>query len=279
MPLTGLPWLRHTRGCPGCWPAAGGRSRSSGVVGRDDVFILFTQNLLEIGITVPRSGRRRRGVAEPRVVAWYSTCRADRGVGGLERGDASQAQFIDEPVLQCAIEPLAAAAGSGAGAPICSIPKCARARPTCVRWVRSIGPPAFGVRNAQPARSVYRLMGRPNIRKHLRQSRHDGRHAFNGPDWFYPRRLVASSRTAITLCRWSGHSASQVWGLPSRCSSSPKQARGSRRRRCRPRARRVATSPAFCKAVFTNVRTGSPARRDARAGRKWRTLNPAYRSR
>ena len=57
----------------------------------------------------------------------------------------------------------------------------------------------------------------------------------------YRTRLVASSTTAIKVCRSAGRRASQACGLPSMCSSSPKQGRGSRRRRWRPRGRRVAS--------------------------------------
>ena len=85
-----------------------------GVVGRDGALILFTQDLLEIDIAERHESGRRIGgwVAELRVVVGHEPL-AQIGVGGLERGDAGQAQFIDEPVLQRAIEPLAAAAGLG----------------------------------------------------------------------------------------------------------------------------------------------------------------------
>jgi hypothetical protein len=69
----------------------------------------------------------------------------------------------------------------------------------------------------------------------------------------YSRRLVASSTTAISVCRAVGRTLSQACGLPSRCSSSPKHARGSRRRRYRPRARPLRISPAACSTRRTNV--------------------------
>src|SRR6266852_2803861 len=51
---------------------------------------------------------------------------------------------------------------------MCSIPRWARARPTCVRRRRSGAPPATGVCTAQWARSVYRAVG----------GGHDGHDAF-----------------------------------------------------------------------------------------------------
>ena len=85
-----------------------------GVVGGDDPLIFLAQDLVEIDIAERHEGGRRIGgrVAEPRVVVGHEPL-AQIGIGGLERGDAGQAQFIDEPVLQRAIEPLAAAAGLG----------------------------------------------------------------------------------------------------------------------------------------------------------------------
>src|SRR2546430_1488388 len=55
----------------------------------------------------------------------------------------------------------------------------------------------------------------------------------------------------IMFWRSVGQSASQAWGLPSRCSSSPKQARGSRRRRGHPRARPFRAKPPPCRASLT----------------------------
>src|ERR1700704_4071580 len=45
----------------------------------------------------------------------------------------------------------------------------------------------------------------------------------------YIKRLVASSTTAMRVNHCSGCRASQWWRLPSRCKSSPKHGRGSRR--------------------------------------------------
>jgi transposase InsO family protein len=49
-----------------------------------------------------------------------------------------------------------------------------------------------------------------------------------GQSCAYSSRLVASSSTAIRVCRSAGRRASQTCGLPSRCRSSPRQRRGSR---------------------------------------------------
>ena len=54
----------------------------------------------------------RRGGCELGIVVGHEAV-AQIGVGGLDRGDARHAEFVDEPILQGAVEPLAAAAGLG----------------------------------------------------------------------------------------------------------------------------------------------------------------------
>ena len=64
---------------------------------------------------------------------------------------------------------------------------------------------------------------------------------------------LASSTTAINVAWGSGTRASHACGLPSMCNNSPRQARGSRRRRWRPRGRLFGTSPAVCNACLTQL--------------------------
>src|SRR5438445_13043369 len=67
------------------------------------------------------------------------------GVGGGDGGDAGAVEFVDEPALEGPIEALTASTPLGEYEGICSMPRYARARPTCVSRVRSTRPPAFGV--------------------------------------------------------------------------------------------------------------------------------------
>src|SRR5713226_6430121 len=65
---------------------------------------------------------------------------------------------------------------------MCSTPSRARACPTSVGWSRAIGPPAWGVWKAQPARSVYTALGKPNCWEDGGERRHHGRGRFGGPE-------------------------------------------------------------------------------------------------
>jgi hypothetical protein len=85
-----------------------------GVVRSDDTPFFFTQDLLEIDVTErhERPGRVGGWPREGGVVVGDEML-SQVGVGGLEGPHARMAQFIDEPILERAIEALAAPAGLG----------------------------------------------------------------------------------------------------------------------------------------------------------------------
>ena len=85
------------------------------IVPADDPLVLLGQDVIEVdGVAEGHEGAGRigRGAGELGVVVGDEVL-AQIGVGRLERGDAGQAELVDEAALQGAIEPLDAAAGLG----------------------------------------------------------------------------------------------------------------------------------------------------------------------
>ena len=82
-----------------------------GVIGRHRTLFLFAEDLVEIDGAEGHEGIGR-GPREGGVVVGDEAL-AQVGVGGVDGGDAGEAQFVDEAILQGAVEALAAAAGLG----------------------------------------------------------------------------------------------------------------------------------------------------------------------
>jgi hypothetical protein len=135
------------------------------VIVSDDALLFLADDLLEIDVAEGNEGRRGigRGAGEGGVVVGDEVLDEVR-VGRVHGGDAGVAQFIDQPILEGAIEPLAAAAGlRGVGADVFDAQAGEGAAE--LGEVSAIhGPPALGVMKAQPARSVYRVWGNPRVR-------------------------------------------------------------------------------------------------------------------
>jgi len=87
---------------------------ADGVVRGDDARLSLAEELIEIDVPEGHKGRGRLGgrVGEGGVVVGHEA-RTHIGVRGGGRGDARQAQLIDEPILQGAVEPFASAPGRG----------------------------------------------------------------------------------------------------------------------------------------------------------------------
>ena len=119
---------------------------ADGVVGRDHALGLGAEDLIEIDVAERHKGRCgiRGGPGEGGVVVGDEPL-AQIGVGGRGGGDAGQAKFVNEAVLQRAIEPLAPPAGlRRVGADVLDA-EAGEGAPTCVSRSRSMGPPAVGV--------------------------------------------------------------------------------------------------------------------------------------
>src|SRR5262249_12085393 len=120
-----------------------------------DARLFFAEDLVQVDR--PEWDERWRGVggrARKRGVVRRDELGLQIGVGRLQGVDPRAPQLVDEAILQGAIEPLAPPARlRRIGADVRDAQPGQRA-PDVVRWSRSTGPPALGVWNAQPARSV-----------------------------------------------------------------------------------------------------------------------------
>jgi hypothetical protein len=136
------------------------------VVEADDALSFLTQDLVEVHVA--QWDERRGGVGgRPREggVVVRNELLAEIRVGGVQGRDVRPAELIDEAILQRAIEALAAPARLGRiGADV--LDAQASQRVPELREMRAInGPAGFRGMKAQPARSVYRAIGNPKVRK------------------------------------------------------------------------------------------------------------------
>ena len=156
--------------------------------------------------------------------------------------DPRDAELVHQPILERAIEPLTAAA------------RLRRIRRDVLNAQPRQGPADLGQprlidgplglrRVKRPVRAVGVERHRQALRrKHGRRLVITAQVLSLGKSAAWSTRLVASSDTAISTAAGPAR-VNHSCTLPSRCSISPKQARGSRRRRCRPRARCFFTKP------------------------------------
>ena len=122
-------------------------SKRHHIVLADRAHLLLAQDAVELD-AMQRDERRRgvdRGVRELLVVVGDESFR-QIGIGPAASGDPRPVEFVDEAPLDGPVEPLTAAPGlRRVGADVLDAEVGARARPTWVGWVRSMGPPAVGV--------------------------------------------------------------------------------------------------------------------------------------
>ena len=155
-----------------------------GVVGRDRTLFFFAEDLLESDGAEGHECRggigRRPG--EGGVVVGDETV-AQIGVGGVDRGDAREAQFVDEAILQGAVEAPPAAAGlGGVGADV--LDAQTGERPADMGEVLAIHG-AAGLGGVEgPAGTVgVQSAGQADRGEDVGQGGHDGREGFAGQSW------------------------------------------------------------------------------------------------
>ena len=125
------------------------------VVPRHDALLFMAEDLRK----VVAHDRHERAVrihgrpAERRVVLGNEVL-AQVPIRSRHGAEPRQAELIDEPTLQRAVGAFTAPAGLGREADNVPTPSRARARPTCVSFVRSGAVPEVGVVTAHAARSV-----------------------------------------------------------------------------------------------------------------------------
>src|SRR5258706_7670210 len=84
------------------------------IVAPDDAFLLDAENLLEVDAAEWDKGGRRVGGRPPELhVERREEALPQVAVGGGHRGDAGEAELVDEAILQGAVDALTAAAGRG----------------------------------------------------------------------------------------------------------------------------------------------------------------------
>jgi len=101
------------------------------IVAAHDAFLLEAEHLLEVDAAErDKGGRRVGGRPAELVVEGGEEALPQVAVGGGHRGDAGEAEFVDEAILQGAVDALTAAAGRGRIAEDVLDAGRAKARPT-----------------------------------------------------------------------------------------------------------------------------------------------------
>ena len=230
------------------------RGEGDDVVARHHALGLVAKDLLEVGAAAGTKAERDPGrPAEPGVVVGEEAL-AQVAIGAGEGVDAGHPQLVHEAILQRAIDALPAAPRLGREAQDVLDAEAGQGAAE-LRAPGAVGGSAGGGGVHRPVRPVRVEGARQPIPPRTCRNAIMMAAVLSPPssNSACSRCLVASSTMASNVCRCAGTRASQGWRLPSRCSSSPKHGRGSRRRRCRPRARRLGNRPACWRAVLTKV--------------------------
>jgi len=136
--------------------------RGHHIVAPADAVLLDAENLLEVDEAErDKGGRRVGGRPAELVVEGGEEALPQVAVGGGHRGDAGEAEPVDEAILPGAVDALTAPAGRGRIAENVFDAQAGEGAADLVRRRRSGVPPATGVWTVQWARSVYRAMGKP----------------------------------------------------------------------------------------------------------------------